>query len=911
MKRPKVLISAFLIAGVISLTANSLPKTYKLKTDNVENAVGVGVRPYFGWQISDNDPNEIQSAYQILIATSANLLTEGKADVWDSGKKSNSLQNFVYLADNVNLKSDVKYFWTVRVWDKSGMAGDFAPAANFVAGLNNLEDWSEAKWINRTTVDKDIYSYFRKSLKLVDKKISKAVLYISASHSYEVYLNDKLCAKSSNFHYPQYAYYQAFDLSSFLKSGHNQFGVFTHWYGGGQGRAPGKDALILKMKVEYSDGSFALLVSDENWKTAKVGMFNASQPNRNGEGIGKIDMIDSRLDLKNWTSRNFDDSNWQFADVIGKHPVKPFVNSLRPDLTLLSENEIKAESIVKSESGAYIIDLGKIYAGRFKINFNSTEQYGDTIRIVGGFVLNEDGTLSEKIRQDTRMESYFVLGNVPSVFLPEVYLGMRYLQIENYKSQLTLDDIIFITRNFEMNEEEAEFNSSSNMLNKVWDLMSHSVKYGSQEGLVDTPTREKGGFLSDGWSQGVPALTVYGDRKMNNRILQEFFESQQQYWPDGRYNAVYPNVDGGRDIPDFTQQFVFWVWDYYLQTGNADFLRNNYTALVQTGYYLSSHLDDKIGLIKDLSGGKGPYEFGIIDWPADMRFGYDMATNYRTVINAYAYLDFVLLGEIADILDNNADSERFKSLAKELKLSINKSLINKEGLYVDGLKSDFSQSTHCSQQSNMIPLAMGISENNETVKSYVSSLGMRSGMVTLRFLVESLGESQQAEALYRLFTNTKDYGWANTIDRGATFTWECWTAMETNQSLSHPWGASGLKGMQNYFLGIKTLEPQNKVIQIKPLDFNAVEELSSVSGTYHTDQGMVKLSWKRTAKSFLLDLELPVNVSAEVYIPCANAFDREFELLSDGNPVNYTKQNGYIYLGKIGSGKYSFVRNFY
>ena len=37
---------------------------------------------------------------------------------------------------------------------------------------------------------------------------------------------------------------------------------------------------------------------------------------------------------------------------------------------------------------------------------------------------------------------------------------------------------------------------------------------------------------------------------------------------DGRLNAVYPNGDGRRDIPDFTEVYPGWVWRYYENTGD-------------------------------------------------------------------------------------------------------------------------------------------------------------------------------------------------------------------------------------------------------------------------------------------------------------------------------------------------------
>ena len=54
------------------------------------------------------------------------------------------------------------------------------------------------------------------------------------------------------------------------------------------------------------------------------------------------------------------------------------------------------------------------------------------------------------------------------------------------------------------------------------------------------------------------------------QALRDFARSQVRYWPDGRVNVVYPNGDGGRDIPDSTEGFVEWVWRVYMTTGDRD-----------------------------------------------------------------------------------------------------------------------------------------------------------------------------------------------------------------------------------------------------------------------------------------------------------------------------------------------------
>jgi alpha-L-rhamnosidase len=50
-------------------------------------------------------------------------------------------------------------------------------------------------------------------------------------------------------------------------------------------------------------------------------------------------------------------------------------------------------------------------------------------------------------------------------------------------------------------------------------------------------------------------MAGYGERRLTRKAIREFVASQRRYWPDGRLNAVYPNGDGKRDIPDYTEMF--------------------------------------------------------------------------------------------------------------------------------------------------------------------------------------------------------------------------------------------------------------------------------------------------------------------------------------------------------------------
>jgi alpha-L-rhamnosidase len=896
-------VSLLIIPSGFQAPAQNAP--YNLRCYDKINPVGTDDKPYFGWYMDDPDDNETQTAFQVLVASSLDNLNELEADIWNSGQVNSGMQNYLFYQGNP-LSADFRYYWKVRIWDKDGNISPYSAVATFETGLLTNSDWSGAKWIKRDNNDNEDYTYFRKEFSLSDKTVQRATVYVTAVHDYELYLNGNLIGKGPAYHYPQYQYYNAFDITSALSSNTDQiFACLTHWYGGGQGRPTSARGFLLKAVIEYTDTTQLIIGTDSTWKQTQALAWRTGQTTRNGEGVGFVDRIDASQIIPDWNTKNYDDSEWSSAAEIGAHPVDPWTGQLQPNLTRVIEKEISPVSVTSLGNGTYLIDLGKVYAGVPKITFSGGTA-GTVVSMRGGFTLKEDGTVSTSTDQETNMNYFFILDGGTSVFQPMVYLGMRYFQVSNSPNALNTENVKFICRHFELDPSRSSFHSSNDMLSLVWNLMKHSVTLGTQDSFVDTPTREKGGFLGDSWSIAVPAMTTMCDRTMNLRILLEFLDSQDQYWPDGRLNAVYPNVDGKRDIPDYTQMYLVWVWDYYMQTGNKEFLKENYNKLKKVADYVDTYRNESTGLIHKLAGGGGSYLYGIIDWPSQMRYGYDMAVESRTVVDAYAYIDFENIARIAEVLDSTADYDTYHQKALDMKDAINDKLINNRGVYIDGLNSDQTQSEHVSQHANMFPLAMGIipAANLDSVITEIKEQKMSVGMVTLRWLPEAIGQADEGSHLIELYTNTEWDGWAKIISLGGTATWEAWDAITTGQSLSHPWGAVGLLGIQQYILGVKPLKPQHELIQVKPLEFN--QKLRHASGILPTDRGDIAVSWERIDTIFSMTLNLPDNVKAEVYIPKSGTSGTAVKV--NGVDTIGTEEGNYICVGEIGSGTYTFER---
>jgi alpha-L-rhamnosidase len=894
--------------------SNATPSAPTNKSvDDVTNPVGTEGVPYFGWLDNDINANEIQTGYEILVATSEANLATNRGDVWDSGKVSSSQENHVVYA-GMPLTADSAYFWKVRTWDRDGHVSPYSTNSTFVVGLLANSDWSGASWIRRNTTVGDDYTYYRKSATLPAKTVERATVYVTSVHKYALYVNGMLVGKGPAYAFPQFQYYNAYDITALLKPGEsNLFAIFNHWFGGGSGRPASARGVLMKAIIHFTDGTTTSIVTDGTWLQSQATSWVTDQPRRNGEGAGYIEKIDARNLTPAWFMSGFDDSAWTAATVIGGQPNSTWTGTLLPDLSRIVERILTPVSVTKVGDN-YVVDLGKVYSGIPRAAFSGGSS-GNAVNMLGGFALLPSGDIDTSQNQSTTLTYYTVLSGSNFTFQQAEYNQMRYFEIFNAPMAVTTSNFAFLERHSGMNDAASSFTSSNTTLNNVWDLMKHTLSVGAQEEFIDS-MRQKGGFLADGFQQSLVAIAVEDERVLTRRQLGEFIESMGQFWSSpanaGRVNACYPDSPGARDIPDFTEMFPDWVWEYYMQTGDVAFLRRNYTALTNIAQYVNRCRNPANGLITRLIGGTSKsYKNGIIDWPPNMRFGYDMATvtnpgNASTVINGWAWEDYDIVSRAAGELGNAADSKTYRGLANDLKTAINTNLLNASGVYVDGLEPDGTQSAHASQHANALPLSLGIVPvaQHANVTAQVDSLGMSVSALGILPLMRALGEANQGARLLNLYTNANQYGWAQILSHGGTATWESWTANTDGNSESHGWGAVGLDGYIRYILGLKALAPQFARVQIMPLDFGT--GLASASGSLLTDRGTIAIKWERNARLYHLAVTIPVNVTANIYVPQAGSANTTITV--DGTKVSGTLTNGYVGISGIGSGTHDIER---
>ncbi len=299
-----------------------------------------GVR--LGWQMQSDTDNDRQQAYQILVTEN---VTGRK--IYNSKKKRSGESQFVAIP---KLKANRHgYQWKVRVWDKDGnpsewsrsqtirvapaLTGKGAPSwigaitrrdARLPEGrFSNAEFKKEAfksLWSPVDTLSaKSII--LRKEFPCGGKRIIDATLYVSGMGHYEMRINGRKVGDSEFAplwsEYSKTVYYNTYDVTEMLGSGTNALsvmlgnGFFNVQRGGRYSKLMtsfGAPQMILRLDINYSDGTHKTIVSDGTWKYALSPVtFNS---------IYGGESYDARLVQPGFDRPDFDDSAWKQAVVV-------------------------------------------------------------------------------------------------------------------------------------------------------------------------------------------------------------------------------------------------------------------------------------------------------------------------------------------------------------------------------------------------------------------------------------------------------------------------------------------------------------------------------------------------------------------------------------------------------------------
>lgn len=136
------------ILGLVLLTGvcSGSVEVQNLRCEYLTNPLGIdATSPRLSWILSSGRRGEQQTAYRVLVASTTELLAQGRGDLWDSGKvASGESAQIVYAGGPLVSRQDC--CWQVRAWDRDDKPSAWSPVAHWQMGLLQPADWG-AQWI--------------------------------------------------------------------------------------------------------------------------------------------------------------------------------------------------------------------------------------------------------------------------------------------------------------------------------------------------------------------------------------------------------------------------------------------------------------------------------------------------------------------------------------------------------------------------------------------------------------------------------------------------------------------------------------------------------------------------------------------------------------------------------------------
>ena len=273
-----------------------------LRCEYLQNPLGMDVgRPRLSWKVMEEhgEPDIRgwqQTAYQVLVASSDELLEKDTGDLWDSGKVAGDRSVQVEY-EGKPLATGMGCYWKARVWDQHGTPTPWSKPASWTMGLLQPDDW-QAQWIGLDAKDatadpKDPEKrrlparYLRREF-VAAGNVKRATASICGLGFFDLFINggkvgdhvmDPVLTE-----YHKRACYVTFDVTRNLTKGGNAVGVIL---GNGRFFAPrikkpadfkdyGAPRLLARIDVEYDDGTRAAWLSDGQWRATADGPITAN-----------------------------------------------------------------------------------------------------------------------------------------------------------------------------------------------------------------------------------------------------------------------------------------------------------------------------------------------------------------------------------------------------------------------------------------------------------------------------------------------------------------------------------------------------------------------------------------------------------------------------------------------------------
>lgn len=849
------------LTGSTAFTNIATLQPFDLQCEYLSNPLGVDIlQPRLSWKMgaTTSARGRKQTAYQILVASSRDLLDADRGDLWDSGRV-NSAESVNIVYGGVPLSAGQRCFWKVRFSDEHNCWSAWSNPANWRMGLF-AADWA-AQWIGSAEMESQSVGgkkvnnvmadpWFRKTFNMSDIP-QDAVIYVASIGYHELYVNgrkvgDAVLSPSVTDHKSR-ARYMTYDIKGYLKTGTN---VIALWLGTSwavfpayqQKNRPAIPMALAQAEIALSSGKKLRIVSDNTWKThaspnTLLGYWEA----HHFEG----ECYDAALEKDGWNTPDFDDSGWAMAKVYSTDVI---VSSDRTEPNRLL-GEIKPLSVQEVSPGVYRVDMGINYAGWFEMQLQG--QPGDSI--VFQFSEREKDACSYGIHS-----IYKVGSKRKGVFCNRFnYMTGRWVQITGLRYKPELDQI----RGWMIRPDyrrSGGFECDIPLLNDIYRTTLwtfENLSLGNY--VVDCPHRERCGYGGDALATTRTALGNYQLGAFYNKWMEDWRDVQD---PEGNVPYTAPTRIGGGG-PSWSGFCITLPWELYRQYGDVRILSESFPTIQCWLSFVETKSQDDM-LVR--WGGKWSF-LGDWLWPdawsersAMEKQGKALGDTRETLFfnNCHWIYSLETAAQIADVLGNEKAASTYRNRASKVRKAVHATFFNsKDNSYVNGYPSY-----------QAIALMVDLPPKHLKAKVWkrleqeiqVKRKGHFWGGITAgSFLLHTLLDNHRNDLIFEMATKEDFPGWGDMLKHGnGTFfeDWQCrGSGLHSSYLYIGSWFIEALGGIRRPEAGYKefTIEP-----------WIAKGGPKQVRSYYNSLYGKIVSDWTVESGVLTMEITIPANTTA-------------------------------------------------
>jgi len=885
-------------------------KITNLRCEYLKNPLGIDIaKPRLSWVLESSERGLKQTAYRIIVSSSEENINKDIGNLWDSGKvKSDRTNQIVY--DGKELHSRMKCFWKVFVWDNNRIMIESFGDGFWTMGLLDEEDW-KGSWIGMELDSRFLKPeklapgppppWFRKTFAL-SKPVKNALVYITARGIFRLHLNGEQIEKDvftpEWTDYNKRIQYRTYDVTGNLKQGQNAIGavVGDGWYSGYlgwrkfRGNYGLRNSLFLQLEVEYEDGTTEIIESDKTWRCADGPIISSD--------LLMGEHYDGRKEMPGWDTMEFDDKDWKPVVAVDKPQAKLVA---QPSETVQVKQSIEPVAMTEPKKNVYVFDLGQNIAGWVKLNVKG--KAGTKVTIRHAERLNPDGTVyTTNLRDAKAMDTYILKGGEEEVFEPRfTFHGFQYVEVTGFPG---IPDKNAITgcAIYSAAPPAGGFECSSPMVNQLYKNLTWSQRGNYISIPTDCPQRDE----RLGWMGDAQIFIRTGTFNMDiaaffTKWMRDVVDAQSG---EGAFPDFAPRLSDKvlmrfESAPAWGDAGIIVPWTIHRVYGDTRIITEHWEALVRWMNFLQEANPDLIRRNKT-GNNYGDWLSIKADTPKDL-----LATAY------WAY-DAELMARMAKVIGRSSEAFYYEKLFQHIREAFQREFVLPDGR----MKGETQTGYLLALAMDLIPEDLRLRSAEHLVENIKQKdWHLSTGFVGAGYLLPVLSQLGHSGVAYRLLLNETFPSWGYSIKQGATTIWERWDGWTEEKGFQDP----GMNSFNHYAFGsvgewlfrfvagidLDAEVPAYKRFKIQP---HVGGGLEYAKAEYNSIHGKIVSGWKLEKGNLLMDITIPANTSAFVYVPAEDISQvtESGKPVKDSEGVKFLRMEKGAAVFKVDSGSYIF-----